>query len=543
MGITNLILFVGGLGMFLYGIHIMGEGLELSAGSKLKTLLEKVTKNKFLAVLIGFLVTAIIQSSSATTVMVVGFVNAGLMNLTQAIGVIMGANIGTTMTSVLISLKLTTIAPVAIFIGVAMRMFGKKDIVKHVGEAIAGFGLLFFGMDTMSGAMKPLRDSEIFKNLITTMSNPLAGVLIGMVFTAIIQSSSASIGILQALAFQGLVPLNFALYVIYGQNIGTVITAMISSIGTKTNSKRTAVMHLLFNVIGTIVFLIITMVFPYAQLLERISDDIMVQISAAHIIFNVVSTVIMFPFSKYLVKLSCLLVPEKKEEVKEDQKYMEFVDDRMLSNPGLAVGQVAKEVARMAHIARNNFEAAANALIENDLSGVQKIDEMEEVINYLNHHITPFLVKINALELNYADAKFIGKMFHVVNDIERIGDHALNLAEAAESRQKDGVQLSEESLSELRMMSKTALALIDGSIAVFEQQELTQTEADRLDDLEETVDELREKYAASHIERLNKNTCTVQAGMLFINTITDFERVGDHAINIAWSVKNKPQAV
>ncbi len=539
MGITNAVTFLGGLGLLLYGIKIMGEGLELAAGAKLKTLLEKMTRNRFLAVLVGFVITTLIQSSSATTVMVVGFVNTGIMNLTQAIGVIMGANIGTTTTSVLVSLNLGGIAPAAIAVGVLLSLFAKKNSFKHIGQAITGFGMLFLGMELMQNAMSPLRESEVFKNWIVNADNPLLGILIGAGITGVIQSSAASIGILQALASQGLVPLSFAVYIIYGQNIGTCVTALISTIGTKTNSKRTAVMHILFNVLGTVLFLIITTFLPFTQWVQSISDNIMMQLSVVHIVFNVVSTVIMFPFANLLVKLACFIVPEKKSESGDDFS-LHYVDNLMINTPPFAVAQVAKEVHRMATLARNNFELAADALLEKNLKHFDEIQHTEDVINYLNHHITPILVKINALDLDYSDAKYIGRVFHVINDIERIGDHAQNIAEAAQTRVNDNIDFSYEAESELRDMADTVLKLIDGSIDVFVTQNLDYDKATRLNSLEAKVDDMKTVYEQSHIDRLNKQTCTTSAGMLFINTIIDFERAADHATNIEWSVSRKP---
>lgn len=540
MSITNFITFAGGLGLLLYGIKIMGEGLELAAGAKLKTLLEKMTRNKFLAVLVGFVITTLIQSSSATTVMVVGFVNTGIMNLTQAIGVIMGANIGTTTTSVLVSLNLTDVAPIAIFFGAFMMLFAKKNSLKHIGQAIAGFGMLFMGMELMQNAMDPLRDSQVFKDWITNADNPLVGILIGAGVTGVIQSSAASVGILQALASQGLVPLQFAVFIIYGQNIGTCVTALLSTIGSKTNSKRTAVMHILFNVLGTVFFLLITTFLPFTRWIEALSDNVMVQISIVHIIFNVVSTVIMFPFAKFLVKISCLLVPDKKSK-EDDGLHMQFVDERMINTPPVAVAQVGKEVVRMARLARDNFDIAVQDLIDKQIKNFDAVNKTEEIINYLNHHITPVLVKINALDLSYQDAKFIGRMFHVINDIERIGDHAQNIEEAAKSRVDENIELSEEGERELREMQKTVLELMDGSIEAFSTQTLDVDTAEKLNSLEAEVDSMQEVFEQAHIDRLNNNECSTRAGMLFINTITDFERVADHSINIAWSVKSKPK--
>ena len=541
MTLANLLSFLAGIGLFLFGIKTMGDGLEYAAGSKMKKILGTLTKNKFLAVGMGALVTALIQSSSATTVMVVGFVNAGLMNLAQAAGVIMGANIGTTITSVLIAMNLSDVAPIAIFAGVFAFLFAKKDIAKHIGQTVAGFGMLFWGLSTMSTAMEPLRDSQFFVYFMTNFNNPVVGILIGVILTAVIQSSSASIGILQALAFQGLVPINFAVYVIYGQNIGTVVTALLSSMASKTNSKRTAVIHLLFNVFGTILFLLITAFTPYVSLLERISDSVAVQISAAHIIFNVVSTVVMFPFINQLIKLSCILVPDK--EPKETKLEFEFYDTRLLSTPPVAVEQIGKEVLRMAYLARDNFVRAADALIKSDTTECQKVDEVEDVINFLNHEITSNLVKINALDLDYTDAKYIGRLFHVVNDIERVGDHAINLSEAAQVRSKEGLDITDEAVAELENMRRCVVELLNGSIEAFKKQELTEEEAKRLNTLESTTDDLKERYENAHIERLNKNKCETRSGLMFVNTLIDFERIGDHATNIAWAVRKKPDRV
>lgn len=538
MTIAQLLPMFAGIGLFLYGITAMGEGLEYAAGSKMKKILGALTKNRFLAVLMGTLVTGLIQSSTATTVMVVGFVNAGLMNLGQAVGVIMGANIGTTVTSVLIAMDLTAIAPVALFIGVFIMLFVKKDFVKHIAQTIAGFGMLFWGMETMSSSMEPLRDSPVFAEMMTSFSNPLVGILIGMVVTVIIQSSSASVGILQALALQGLVPINLAIYILLGQNIGTCLTAMLSAAGTKTNSKRTAVIHLLFNVIGSAIFLLITLFTPYASLLERISDNVSVQISAAHIIFNVVSTVILFPFANILIKIACLIIPDKEPE--DSKLEFKFYDSHLLSTPPVAVEQIGKEVVRMAYLARDNFDRAAKALINNDVSKKEKIESVEEVVNFLNHGITRNLVKINALDLDYNDAKYIGRLFHVVNDIERIGDHAVNLIEAEVVRSNEKLAISESAVDELETMRKCVMDLLNASITAFEKQELSIDEAKRIETLETISDNLKEKYQDAHLQRLNEEHCETRAGMMFVNTLIDFERVGDHAKNIAFAVGKKP---
>lgn len=543
MGFGNIATLLSGLGLLLYGIKILGEGLELAAGAKLKVLLEKMTSNRFAAVLVGFVITTLIQSSSTTTVMVVGFVNTGIMNLTQAIGVIMGANIGTTTTSILVSLDIGKYAPIAIGIGVFLSMLTKKTTKKHIGLAITGFGMLFLGMTLMKDAMEPLASSPVFSEWLMNANNPFAAILIGTVITAVIQSSAASIGILQALASQGLIPLHFAAYVIYGQNIGTCITALISSIGTKKNSKRTAVMHVLFNVFGTVIFIILTKLLPFTDWIESLTDNTMMQLSLVHIIFNVVSTLIMFPFAdKVLVKLACLIVPDKKDSSEDDFK-LQFVDNLMINTPPFAVAQVSKEVHRMAGLARQNFSIAAEDLLNKSCDHFDEVQHTEEVINFLNHNITPILVKINSLDLSYSDAKYIGRVFHVINDIERIGDHAQNLEEAAKSRVDEGIEISAEGERELREMYETTLKLIDGSIEAFTSQILDNEKAEQLSEYEASVDDMQTEFEQSHIERLNAHKCNTRAGMLFINTITDFERVADHATNIAWSVSKKPEKI
>lgn len=541
MEFGNIATLLSGLGLLLYGIKILGEGLELAAGAKLKVLLEKMTSNRFAAVLVGFVITTLIQSSSTTTVMVVGFVNTGIMNLTQAIGVIMGANIGTTTTSILVSLDIGKYAPIAIGIGVFLSMLTKKTTKKHIGLAITGFGMLFLGMTLMKDAMEPLASSPVFSEWLMNANNPFVAILIGTVITAVIQSSAASIGILQALASQGLIPLHFAAYVIYGQNIGTCITALISSIGTKKNSKRTAVMHVLFNVFGTVIFIILTKLLPFTDWIESLTDNTMMQLSLVHIIFNVVSTLIMFPFAdKVLVKLACLIVPDKKDSSEDDFK-LQFVDNLMINTPPFAVAQVSKEVHRMAGLARQNFSIAAEDLLNKSCNHFDEVQHTEEVINFLNHNITPILVKINSLDLSYSDAKYIGRVFHVINDIERIGDHAQNLEEAAKSRVDEGIEISAEGEKELREMYETTLKLIDGSIEAFTAQILDNEKAEQLSEYEASVDDMQTEFEQSHIERLNAHKCNTRAGMLFINTITDFERVADHATNIAWSVSKKPK--
>lgn len=541
MSVANILSMAGGLGLFLFGIRTMGDGLENAAGAKLKRMLEVLTGNRFLAVLVGFVVTAIIQSSTATTVMVVGFVNAGMMSLAQAVGVIMGANIGTTVTSLLIALNFSSVAAAAVLVGVILMLASKKTVVKNLGAIFTGFGLLFLGIDMMSDSMAPLRESAGFMNFIVTVSEsplrPLFGIILGIVMTAVLQSSSASVGVLQTLAMQGLVPLKFSVFVLFGQNIGTCLTALFSTVGAKKNSKRAAVIHLLFNLIGTGIFIIIALLTPYVEWIEKLSPDPMAQIAISHIVFNIVSTVVMFPFAKALVKLSCLLVPGNDDS--ESEMHCKFIDDRLLNTPPFAVMQVSKEVARMAKLARDNFETSAHALINRSDKDLDKVMENEEIINYLNHHITSYLVKLNALDITDSDSDYIARVFHAINDIERVGDHAINLAEAAQHNIGEGLKFSDPAREELNQLCGSVVTLLERSMAAFDNQSLSDNEAKELSDLEEHIDDLTLECQDSHIFRLNRKECNTEAGMLYLNTITDFERVGDHAINIAFLARSK----
>ena len=539
-----LIAFLAGVAIFLFGIKIMSDGLEHIAENRMKNVLGALTKNKFLAVLVGALITALIQSSTATSVMTVGFVNAGLMTLNQAAGVIMGANIGTTITSVLIALDFTSVSSIMLFVGVFLFIFIKKDVVKHVGQALAGFGMMFMGLGAMSTAMEPLRDIEAFRNFMINCTNPILLIIIGASFSALIHSSAASIAILSTLASSGLVDIKQALFILYGLNIGTVITSLISSLASKTNSKRTAMIHLLFNVFGTLLFVIISFI-PgpegkglYVSLLEKITENPVAQISAAHVIFNVGSTVILFPFSNLLIKLSCLIIKDKEDKTNALQ--FEYYDERLLATPAVAVEQIGREAVRMAYLSRNNFNIACTALIDNNIENAEEIRDRENLINFLNHQITSSLVKINKLDLDVQDAKYIGRLYRVVGDLERIGDHAVNILEAAESRNKEGLKVTMAADYELKNIRSCVLELLDGAIDSFSKQSLPLDEAVRLNTLEHCTDELKEEYIQNHIERLNEQESETRAGIMFVNSLVDFERVGDHATNIAWAVKDKP---
>lgn len=532
MDLTHILQLLGGLGLFLFGMKLMGDGLELVAGSKLRSLLEKLTSNPLLGVLVGVVVTGAIQSSSATTVMVVGFLNAGLLKLEQAVYVIMGANIGTTVTSFLIGLKISYLAPIAVFAGIMLLMITKKKLFQHIGMVIIGFGILFTGMESMSGAMKPLAQMPEFASLMTKFSNPVLGILAGAVLTAVIQSSSASVGIIQALAASGAVNLGGVIYILFGQNIGTCATALLASIGTNRSGKRAALIHLMFNVIGTLLFIPICLFFPYVELIEGFVADPKMQISVAHIIFNIVSTAVLLPFAQLLVKLAQKLIPGK--DAAYEELRLQFLDERILNTPAIAVAQVTKEVERMAAIARNNFGLAMEVFFKPNRETMQQIKQNEQVLNFLNHSITSYLVKIHAMELLEEDNRMIGSMFHVVNDLERIGDHAENILEYSQNFE-NGVPFSGDAVTEMRDMSGRVLKIVDEALAFFLGQQRDKALSTQIMEEEEEIDQLVVALRSHHVERLNALQCTPETGMLFIDILTDLERVSDHATNIMYA--------
>lgn len=535
---SMLMQLAGGLGLFLFGMKLMGDGLEMAAGSKLRGMIERLTKNKYMGALVGLVVTAVIQSSSATTVMVVGFVNAGLMNLAQAVGVIMGANIGTTVTGVMIAINLTAIAPLAVLIGVVMISFIKRNSVKHIGQIIAGFGILFMGMKMMSTAMEPLSESEVFTSLMTSVSNPLLGVLVGLVFTAIIQSSSASVGVLQALGAAGAITLPSAIYVIYGQNIGTCVTALISSVGTSKTARRTAVVHLMFNVFGAVLFIVISMLFPFAELVQRIAPgNVMAQISIVHVIFNIVCTAIMLPLSSLLVKVACKVIPGS-DPVKSSNS-LAYLDARILSTPPVAVAQLFKEVDRMGQLAKETLGMAMDALITQDNTKVDQIYENENTINFLNRGIAEYLVKINGLDLEDYDRQALGSMYHVISDMERIGDHSENLCELAQTLKKSKQKFSPWAVEQATEMRNRVEAMLEEALQMFASRETQPQMAADINRREEIIDDATQELKDLHIERLNQGKCSVVAGTVFMDMLTNLERIADHCTNIAYSMTNQ----
>lgn len=539
MGITDVLSLFGGLALFLYGMQMMSNGLEATAGNKMKSILEKLTSNRIKGVLVGAVITAVIQSSSATTVMVVGFVNSGLMTLNQAVWIIMGANIGTTITGQLIALDIGAVAPLFAILGVGAIMFSKNEKVHHISGIIAGLGILFMGMDMMGAAMKPLQESEMFLNLMTQFSNPLVGILVGAVFTAVIQSSSASVGILQALAATGTIPLSSAVYVLFGQNIGTCITAVLASIGTKVNARRTTVIHLLFNIIGTTLFTIICMVTPYVALVESITPgDPVAQIANAHTIFNIVTTLILLPFGNYMARAAVKILPDSKKEDDEDLrlKYIRpFDSSYAVGNSAIAVSQVKEEVDRMLEMVAKNIGDAFDTLIKYDDKSRKKVEEREEYIDYLNKGISEYIVSLMAGEMNADDSRKINGYYAIISNLERIGDHATNIAEYADDMKKWDLRFSDNVLDELEEMKKQCIASLDNIKNVNSAdigKVLGQAEA-----LEQKTDDMRDKYFKKQMQRLKKGKCKPQSGIVFSEVLTDFERMGDHALNIAQQYK------
>ena len=525
----------GGLGLFLFGMKLMGEGLEMAAGNRLKNLVEKLTTNKYMGALVGLLVTAIIQSSSATTVMEVGFVNAGLMNLAQAVGVIMGANIGTTVTGVLIAFKLSTIAPIAIFLGVALLSFCRKNSHKHVGQIIAGFGILFMGMELMSESMEPLSQSEFFTGMMTSLGNPLLGVLVGLVFTAIIQSSSASVGVLQALGAAGAITLPSAIYIIYGQNIGTCVTALLSSVGTNKVARRTAIVHLMFNIFGAVLFILITMLLPFEELIMSLApNDPVVQISIVHVIFNIVTTAILLPLSNVLIKIACKVIPGEDKE--KQGMCLSYLDSRILNTPPIAVAQVIKEVERMGAIATQNFQLSMEAMLDGDEQKIGQVEKNEELINFLNRGITEYLVKINGLDIEDADRVAVGALYHVINDWERVGDHAQNIAELAQLVVDGKANLSYRAVSEIKEMRDLVTDILQKSMAMFAKRSQDELLGREIDQIEERIDERTRQLRENHIDRLNQGLCSATSGTVFMDLLTNLERIADHSTNIAFSM-------
>jgi len=535
--------FIGGLGLFLYGMHIMADGLQKSAGDRVKSWMGFLTKNRFVAVLIGAAITAIIQSSSATTVMVVGFVNAGLLTLTQAVGVIMGANIGTTITAWIVSLSEwgsifspDFFAPLIVGIGAFFILFGEQEKKKKTGEIMTGFGILFIGLSFMSGAVKPYRDAEIFADVFRVLGkNPLLAVIAGAVVTAVIQSSSASVGILQTLAMNGVVNWQSAVFIMLGQNIGTCVTAIISSTGAGKNAKRASMIHLLFNLIGSIWFGIIMFLFFQSQREMAVSTISSVEISVFHTIFNIANTFIMFPFANGLVRITELMISEDKTgKVVEDDMVEQMkrkLDYRILNNPALAIEAAGGEIVYMGILTRDNFKRAVAAVRDKDKEQIRQVFRIEENINQMVTILTAFLVEVDNLSLTEAQHLMIRNLFYTISDVERIGDHSENIAELANTKRKDKIEFSDKGEKDMERMYDITLHTFE---AALEARELRSIEAARrASRAEEKVDKLEKDLRDKHIQRLSKGKCVPESGIIFLDILSNMERIADHADNIA----------
>lgn len=535
MGITDVLALLGGLALFLYGMQMMSTGLEAAAGNRMKSILEKLTSNRVKGVLVGAAITAVIQSSSATTVMVVGFVNSGLMTLKQAVWVIMGANIGTTITGQLIALDIGAIAPLFAIAGVGAIMFIKSEKVHHISSIFAGLGILFMGMDMMGAAMSPLKESEAFISLMTKFDNPLLGILVGALFTAVIQSSSASVGILQALASTGMIPLSSAVFVLFGQNIGTCITAVLASIGMKVNAKRTTVIHLLFNIIGTVLFTVICLVTPYVTWIEAMTPgDPVAQIANAHTVFNIVTTLLLLPFGTHMANIAVRILPDSKKADDEDLrlKYIRpFESSYAIGHSAVAVSQVRDEVNRMRDMVAKNISDSFDSLVQYDEKLRKKVSEREEYIDFLNKGISEYIVSLMASEMNMSDARKINGYYAIISNLERIGDHAVNLAEYGDDMRKWEIDFSDTVKEELNEMKAQCIAALDNL------KEVTSENVERILSqaviIEQKTDDMRDKYFKKQMQRLKKGKCKPQSGIVFSEILTDFERMGDHALNIA----------
>ncbi len=538
MKLSDVFSLLGGLALFLYGMHMMSSGLEAAAGNKMKLILEKLTSNRFLAVGVGALITAIIQSSSATTVMVVGFVNAGLMSLRNAVWVIMGANIGTTITGQLIALDVVAYAPLIAFVGVAMITFVKSKKVDSFGEIIAGLGILFMGIELMSSAMVPLRSSPEFVNMVSNFTNPLIGILVGAGFTAIIQSSSASVGILQALAISGVVTLPSAIYVLFGQNIGTCITSVLASIGTNRNAKRATLIHLLFNIIGTTIFVIISLITPFASFMESLSPgNVAAQIANVHTVFNVATTIILLPFGYKIVDLTYKILPSHGDQEKEmTTKFIDFSifdQDFHLGTSAIIITQLFKEIESMVKVVNKNVKTSFTLIQNFDEKKYDQLIVNEEYVDYLNKEIIRYATHAISIEFPEEDSQTISLFLKASGDLERISDHAINIARRSLKLKENNEHFSNEAFLEISEMAFLTSSLLN--ILEFNNRDDLENVIERVDVYENKIDEANKEFSMHQLKRLKSGKCTPEHSALYTETLTDFERIGDHGLNIAIS--------
>ena len=536
---TCILELLAGLGLFLYGMNTMSDGLERVAGKQLKSLLGAVTKNRATQVVLGFIITVLMQSSSATTVMLVGFVNAGIMQLSQAVGIIMGANIGTTVTVLMMSVKLD-FDIIFCFIGcivLFLMMFAPKKF-KNLGgfvPVIFGVGSLFLGMGLMSSAMSPLREWQGFRDALAAVNNPIVAVLIGAGITAVIQSSAASIAILMPLAAMGLIDFQMCMFILFGQNIGTCVTAVLACIGTTATSKRVACVHLLFNIIGTVIFIILALVLPIHTWIQSfVPSNIEMQIAVTHIIFNSVTTVMLLPFSNVLEQLACILIRD--DGTAGEAMKLKHFDQRMMNAPAVAAEQLFNECKRMGNIAKANFVRAIECFDQWDEDKAAEVARSEEVLDFLNNEITTYLVEVKGLDLNFQDTMLVGALFHVVNDMERVGDHSQNILEAAQLRHKEEIRFSEKAVKELDDLSALITVQLDRAMDIFSRQDTRAVALKQVEDVEQEIDDITEALREHHVDRLKQHKCSAKNGMIYLDILTNLERIGDHAENIATSV-------
>ena len=561
MQMADFLSLLGGLALFLYGMQMMSSGLEAAAGSRMKQILERLTANRFLGVLVGAVITAVIQSSSATTVMVVGFVNAGMMSLNQAVWIIMGANIGTTVTGLLIALDVGELAPLIAFVGVVLAVFVKKQQLQHVGQIFAGLGVLFIGMDMMSGAMAPLRESEAFVGIMSNFSNPLLGILAGMIFTAIIQSSSASVGILQALANSGVIAYANSAFVLFGQNIGTCITAVLASIGTTRNAKRATIIHLMFNIIGTLIFTTLFILFPIASVIDGslvlpgsfgsfLSGVLPAtpagQIAITHTSFNIITTLLLLPLGNYLAKAAVKILPDRPED-KDEHMHLEYLTpiqtgskESGLGVSAIQVDQLQHELHRMMLMAQENVEASFRSVLDRNEDELSQVEETEEYIDFLNREISLHISHVIAYETNQQASAVVSSFLTISGNIERIGDHADNLAGYTRMLNRRDIAFSQAAQQEIVSMQDICLNGIQQLLSdqAGSVEWLTQVSA-----LEQRIDDMTRDYRRGHLARMQSGECSAEGGILYSELLTDFERIGDHILNIAQELSKVHQHI
>lgn len=535
---------LGGIGVFLYGMKLMGDSLEMVAGNEIKRMFAKISDNKIIGVGIGAVTTAVVQSSAAVTVMAIGFVNSGLMSLIQAAAIVFGANIGTTSTALIVALgvggladvKLTVIFAALAGVGAMTIMFSKKDKIKKIGGIITGLGMIFVGLSVMTDSMTIFSESPKIVEFLAKISNPALLLLFGIAFTALIQSSSAVSGIVVTMSVAGLLSFDQGLYIILGSNIGTCITSLIASIGTNTNAKRTAVIHLMFNVIGVLIFGLVSISGVFSKMFMPINNPAM-RIALLHTFFNVVTTVILLPFMNLLVKLVSKMVPEKHKDEKTDEPHLYYLEERLLRTPPVAVAQMKNEVINMAEIAKTNFDVCVDAVMRAKVSDViEDVQRNENTLNFLNREMAKYLVKLSQVDLSEEDKQLIGTTYHTISDIERIGDYAENISEYAEKLENDGVAFSEGAIKEIGTLKDTINNLYNFVMKTYKEATI-----DYIADVnyyEESVDKLKEEMSEHHIERMNNGTCTPEVGALYLSLASNAERVADHMTNIAFAVKS-----